>query len=129
MSLEEAILYAQQRMCEIGIHPDDYHFEAIKVMPTADELEEGIFYVRAYNEIYILIDKGNYKGVFIQADNSCYHTDDPLDCGVNEFTGLIIFSKYDAEVEWSFRGETIESFAESSAGSGGVPMEFLRVVY
>lgn len=123
MNLEAAILYAHQRMREIGKKPDEYHFEPVSVFPTDIEYKVGFFTVSAYNEIYILIKPKDYYGIFIIADNSAYNCNNPLECGVPEFTGMIRFVRI--SYDWSFKIQTADQIGSMRGGA----VEFLRVVY
>jgi hypothetical protein len=124
MNLEAAILYAHQRMREIGKQPSEYHFEPVSVFPTDYENKMGFFTVSAYNEIYILIKPENYYGIFIIGDNSAYNCDDPRECGVPEFTGMIRFIQINSN--WSFNPYMLSD--QARYGNKGA-IEFLRVVY
>lgn len=116
MNYEAAILYAQQRMREIGKTPDQYHFEPVLVFPSESEEMAGQFIRSAYNEIYILVHQKIYFGLFILADNSAFNTEVPSKSGVPEFTGQIIFLKI--RDTWNFTPDLPKA----------VPVEFLRVV-
>lgn len=125
MNLEAAILYAHQRMREIGKMPDEYHFEPVLVYPTEDEEAAGKFKIKAYNEIYILLHPETHFGLFILADNSAYNSANALDCGVFEFTGVIHFLK--TESDWSLTSAPSDGIHRVTANTAGA--EFLRVVY
>src|SRR4051812_41595460 len=99
MTYEAAILYAQQRMRELGKTPDQYHFEPVQVSGNVDQVEAGNFTLSAYNELYILVNPDKYYGVFIKGDNSGYNSDLPYMSGVPEFTGLITILKI--AVKWN----------------------------
>jgi len=114
MNIEEAKKYARQRMREYGKQVGEYHWEPVYVSVPEDQEDDESFTVKAYNELYIIVNPENYSGVFILADNSSFHTDNPEWCGVPEFTGRIRFIK--AGETWTF-------------DTGGGKMEFLRVVY
>jgi hypothetical protein len=119
MNLEAAIVYAQQRMREIGKKPCEYHFEPVTVFPSDADNQAGYFNVNAYNELYILLNAENYAGIFIIADNSSYNSNISTQCGVPEFTGKITFRKI--AVQWTF------SIPNNNKIFSGI--EFLRVVY
>lgn len=123
MNYEGAILYAEQRMREIGKQPRDYHFELVRVYPTDKENSAGHFIVNAFNEVYILIYPQNYFGLFILGDNSCFNSDNPLDSGALEFTGQIHF--YRVNGAWSFIPIGTEGFGLNEKI---IPAEFIRVV-
>lgn len=121
MTYEAAILYAAQRMREIGKTPEQYHFEPIRVCGTPAEAAGGYFEISAYNDIYILVNPEKYNGLFILSDNSAFDSDNPHQSGVGEFSGIIRFIKNGAT--WNF----------DRTADGGVivppkPVEFLRVV-
>lgn len=121
MTLEAAILYAQQRMRELGKSTDQYHFAPVMVMGTPIEVLSGYFERSAYNELYILIKPENYYGLFILSDNSAFNSDDASQSGVLEFTGIIRFVK--SAAVWSFA-----PFSDVGAIVKPIPVEFLRVV-
>jgi hypothetical protein len=123
MNLEAAILYAHQRMREIGKQTNEYHFEPVSVFPTDIEYKVGFFTVSAYNEVYILLKPKDYYGIFIIGDNSAYNCDDPRECGVPEFTGMIRFIRIG--YDWNF---SIDNSNQPKSGRRGA-IEFLRVVY
>ncbi len=123
MNYEAAISYAHQRMREIGKQPQDYHFEPVRVYPTDAENLLGHFAVNAYNEVYILVNPQNYFGVFILADNSSFNSDNPIDSGAPEFTGMIHF--YRVNTQWSFKLINTDAFGRKTKI---IPVEFLRIV-
>ena len=129
MNYEVAILYAKQRMRELCKLPNEYHFEPIYVCPTAEEEASGNFSISAYNEIYILVNPGNYSGLMIIADNSVFDSDNATNRGVPEFTGRIYFKKIASN--WCLQGlEGLVTFVDDvpvvTVKYGFV--EFLRVV-
>ena len=122
MNYEAAILYTMQRMREIGKTPDQYHFEPVRVAPETADALGGYYELKAYNELYILINPQNYYGLQILSDNSGFDSDDALQSGAPEFTGIIRFIKKNG-AQWNF----------APIGSGGkpdkaIPVEFLRVI-
>lgn len=121
MNYEAAISYAKQRMREIGKLPCQYHWEPVRVTGTELELRQGVIFIKAYNELYILVYPNKYYGVFILSDNSAYNSDKIYQSGVPEFTGQIIIKKINDV--WNLDRTT-------SAGITGkpIPIEFLRVV-
>lgn len=123
MNYEAAISYAHQRMREIGKQPQEYHFEPVRVYPTDLENVLGYFTVNAYNEVYILVNPQSYFGVFILADNSSFNSDNPIDSGAPEFTGLIQF--YRVNTQWSFNVIGTDAFGSRTQI---IPVEFLRIV-
>lgn len=124
MNYEAAISYAHQRMREIGKQPQEYHFEPVRVYPTDLENVLGHFTVNAYNEVYVLVNSQNYFGLFILADNSSFNSDNPIDSGAPEFTGMIHF--YMINALWSFN--IINTDAFGSQTNKIIPIEFLRIV-
>lgn len=134
MNYETAILYAHQRMREIGKCPEDYHFEPVQVYPNAEDLANGYFSINAYNELYILVKPKDYYGLMIIADNSAYNCDSPIDSGIPEFTGQIRF--YKIADEWNFdvgnssgSGDIVMSSSPPSTTIvKRIPVKFLRVV-
>lgn len=123
MNYEAAISYAHQRMREIGKQPQEYHFEPVRVYPTDLENALGYFTVNAYNEVYILVNPQSYFGLFILADNSSFNSDNPIDSGAPEFTGLIQF--YRVNTQWSFKIIGTDAFGMKTKI---IPVEFLRIV-
>ena len=123
-------------------YPDDYYFEPVSVSLNAAQEEAGIFYVDAYNELYILLHPQKYYGLLIYADNSLYDCDNTERKGVPEFTGRIWFKKT-GDV-WSLDMTTVGGSPATGGGDGkaggdeGEPastgvqrygtVEFLRVV-
>lgn len=129
MNFEAAILYATQRMREIGKAPDKYHFEPAYISPTAEQDDEGEFSINAFNELYILVDPQNYSGLTILSDNSAYDSEDVRNSGVHEFTGVIYFIK--SADGWSLSGGSLAGGGIKDGGTS-IPkygyVEFLRVV-
>lgn len=123
MNYEAAIAYAHQRMREIGKQPDSYHFEPMRVYPNDMENQNGYFSVNAYNEVYILVHPERYYGLFIVGDNSVFNSDNPLDSGAPEFTGMIQF--YRINNVWNFNIIGTDGFGSQTKIT---PVEFLRVV-
>ena len=120
MNYEAAILYAHQRMRELGKCIDQYHFEPVRISATRQEKISGTIKISAYNELYILVNPQNYFGVFISADNSTFNSDEARESGAPEFTGLIRITKINAK--WNL------DLGDSRAITLPVPIEFLRVV-
>lgn len=123
MNYEAAISYAHQRMREIGKQPQEYHFEPVRIYPTDLENVLGYFTVNAYNEVYILVNPQSYFGLFILADSSSFNSDNPIDSGAPEFTGLIQF--YRVNTQWSFNVIGTDAFGSRTQI---IPVEFLRIV-
>lgn len=121
MTYEAAILYAQQRMREIGKQPSEYHFEPVRVAGTPDELAIGLIRINAFNVLYILLYPNKYYGVFIISDNSGYNSDAIYQSGVPEFTGQITIQKI--APLWN-----LERIAAVPFVPKPIPLEFLRVV-
>lgn len=119
MNYEAAILYAEQRMREIGKTAEEYHFEPVRISGTTAELNAGKIVLKAYNELYILVNPEIHYGIFILSDNSAFNSENPLDCGVPEFTGLITITKN--ATAWSLNPKV-------AATARRTPLEFLRVV-
>ena len=123
MNYEAAILYAKQRMREIGKLPHQYHFEPVRVVGTAQERLSGYIQISAYNELYIMINPNKYYGVAILSDNSSFQSEDHSQTGIIEYTGMIHIKKI-ADY-WNLD-------RQGSSPSGGttrlIPFEFLRVV-
>lgn len=120
MNYEAAILYAHQRMREIGKSIDQYHFEPVRISATQQEKLKGRIDISAYNEIYIIVNPQKYFGVFIVADNSTFNSDEPRESGAPEFTGFIRIIKIG--ITWNL---DIDS---SVSNPLPIPLEFLRVV-
>ena len=121
MTYEAAILYAQQRMREIGKQVSEYHFEPVRVAGTPTQLTEGLIRITAFNELYILLYPHKYYGVFILSDNSGYNSDALYQSGVPEFTGQITIQKI--APLWN-----LERSAPAPLVPKPIPLEFLRVV-
>ncbi len=123
MNYEAAIFYATQRMREIGKKPDQYHFEPVRIAATTlNEATGGYFEIKAYNEIYILVNPQNYYGLQILADNSGFDSDIVIQSGAPEFTGMIRFIKKGAS-DWNFYIVGLDGKPLRP-----IPVEFLRVV-
>lgn len=121
MNYEAAILYAHQRMREIGKTPDRYHFEPVRISGTDQEALDGLITIYAYNEIYILINPQHYYGLFILGDNSGFNSDQTSESGVPEFTGIIFLKR---SGEWW----NLDRIDRGEKPPLVVPVEFLRVV-
>jgi hypothetical protein len=121
MTYEAAILYAKQRMREIGKLPFQYHWEPVRIVGTEPELAAGLISIKAYNELYILIYPNKYYGVFILSDNSAFNSDAIYQSGVPEFTGQIFIKKI--KDDWC-----LERAASPPSKLRPIPIEFLRVV-
>jgi hypothetical protein len=124
MNYEASIQYAHQRMRELAIEPSKYHFEFVQVYPKDQENNDGYFQVKAYNEIYILINPENLFGVLMLSDNSSFNSDNPHDTGAFEHTGMIHF--YKINTQWSFEIIDTENFGKKA---NIIPIQFLRIVY
>lgn len=121
MNYEAAILFTTQRMREIGKTPDEYHFEPVRISASLQEASDGYFEIKAYNELYILVYPHKYYGLIILSDNSAFDSEDPMQSGLPEFTGIIRFIRKGSK--WNFQ----------RVGMDGLPIrpmavEFLRVV-
>lgn len=120
MNYEAAILYAHQRMRELGKSPEQYHFEPVRISATPNEKLKGRIDISAYNEIYIIVNPQKYYGLFILSDNSSFSSDEPRDSGAPEFTGMIRLIK--TGITWNLDIDSPESRPIP------IPVEFLRVV-
>lgn len=120
MNYEAAILYAHQRMREIGKTPEQYHFEPVRVSASVNQKSNGYLEIKAYNEIYIIVHPEKYFGLLIVSDNSTFNSDEAIESGAPEFTGLIRIIKNAAS--WNLDTKAINDFALP------IPIEFLRVV-
>jgi len=121
MNYEAAKLCAEQLMQEIGKSIGQYHHEPVIITGTKKERSEGKIVIHAYNEVYILLNRENYFGMYIVSENSVYDTDEPSKSGVPEFTGMIEIIK--KGIAWS-----IEQTTDEKKPSRLFPVEFLRVV-
>lgn len=120
MNYEAAILYAHQRMREIGKTPEQYHFEPVRISAQSESKTGGHIIINAYNELYILVNPNRYYGLFIIADNSSFSSDEASDSGAPEFTGRIHLKKI-ARI-WNLDPEPKDGIVPL------IPVEFLRVV-
>lgn len=118
MNYEAAILYAHQRMREIGKSIEQYHFEPVRISATPDEQAKGQINISAYNEIYIIVHPNNYFGLTIISDNSTFDADEARESGAPEFTGAIRINR--TGLKWN-----LEPFGTDKKL---IPLEFLRVV-
>lgn len=123
MNYEAAIIYAQQRMREIGKKPSEYHFEPVRISPTAQEQTTGTIHIAANNELYILVNPQNYYGFYILSDTCAYNADDVRNSGVAEFSGSLHITK--SAVTWNLQ-ETMNPL--DGMPIKAIPLEFLRVV-
>lgn len=121
MDYQAAILYAEQRMRKLGKMPDEYHYEPIRVSATEEEAKEGYFVIRAFNDLYILVNPQNYYGLFILSDNSAFDSEEPRKSGAPEFTGAINFIR--KSINWN-----LEIYGADGRPVRPIPVEFLRVV-
>ena len=119
MNYEAAIMYAHQRMREIGKTPDQYHFEPVRISATEQEKADGLVLISDYNELYIIVHPNRYFGVFILSDNSSFNSNEGRDCGAPEFTGMIRIIKMG--MLWNLEMDTVREIP-------AIPIEFLRVV-
>lgn len=123
MNYQAAILYAQQRMREIGKKINQYHFEPVRISPKPTEQTYGSITIVANNELYILIHPENHFGFVIYSDSNAFNADDAGAGGVAEFGGNLYILRTGAT--WSMQNTT-------DSGTGQVikakPLEFLRVV-
>lgn len=130
MNYEAAIFYAKQQMQKSGKTPGQYRIEPVRISCTVDENEAGYFQIRAYNELYILINPENYYGLLILSDNSAFNSDNAMQSGVPEFTGVLNFIRIGER--WNLQGAGLyggggRELVELGRGSG-TPVEFIRVV-
>ncbi len=117
-----AIQLAHQRMREIGKTPEEYHVEVVQIVGTYPERVAGRIQIKAYNEIYWLINWYNYYGLEIISDSGYWNSFDHTANTNEEFTGLIIIQKIAPDVIWSI----------SMDGGGDIPgqnypVEFVKV--
>lgn len=122
MTYEAAILYAKQRMREIGKLPHQYHFEPVRIVGTEQELTDGLIMINAFNELYIMVYPNKYYGVAILSDNSTFNSEDHNLTGIIEYTGVIHIKKI--LDYWNL---------DRQPNANGliprpIPIEFLRVV-
>lgn len=122
MTYEAAILYAKQRMREIGKLPHQYHFEPVRIVATEDQQRIGEIYIKAFNEIYIMVYPNKYFGVMILSDNSTYNSEDHTQSGAPEFTGQIVIIKI---TDYWNLGRMPDP---NGLIPRPIPIEFLRVV-
>jgi hypothetical protein len=116
MNHDIAIELAKQRMQEIGKRPGEYHLEMITVAGTEQERAAGKITVKAYNQIYYLLDWHLYYNAEISSDSGYFRSDDHTNNTVEEFTGLIKIKKLVPFGTWN-----LESF------EGQIPFRFLKV--
>lgn len=139
MNYEAAIFYAKQQMQKTGKSTEQYRIEPVRVSCNASENEAGHFQIRAYNELYILVNPEKYFGLLILSDNSAFNSDAPIQSGVPEFTGVIQFIRIGES--WNLQSSVaapppVTGEYDGGAGTGEVtkgggttiPVEFLRVV-
>lgn len=123
MNYQAAILYAQQRLREMGKKENEYHFEPVRISPKTIEQTYGAISFTASNELYILINPENYFGFVIYSDSNAYNADDAGASGVAEFSGNLYIIRTGAA--WSMQNTT-DSFTGQPIKAK--PLEFLRVV-
>jgi len=123
MNHQAAIMYAQQRMREMGKKINEYHFEPIRVSPKAIEQTYGSITIVANNELYILISPENHFGFVIYSDSNAFNADDAGASGVAEFAGNLYILK--TGVTWSLQNTTDSITGQAIKAK---PLEFLRVV-
>lgn len=123
MNHQAAIMYAQQRMREIGKKINEYHFEPVRVSPKPLEQTYGSIQIVANNELYILISPEVHFGFVIYSDSNAFNADDAGASGVAEFGGNLYILK--TGTTWSLQNTT-----DSITGQviKAKPLEFLRVV-
>lgn len=121
MNYEAAILYAHQRMREIGKTPEQYHFEPVRISGTDAEAASGLVTIYAYNEVYILVNPENYYGLLILGDDSGFDSDIASNSGAPEFTGIIFLKRQGTH--WNLDRIDVKDKPKLI-----VPVEFLRVV-
>lgn len=100
-----AIELAKQRMREIGKCPEDYHFEVVHVVGTAEERSAGRIRLKAFNQYYWLINFENYSGLEIISDTGYFNSFDFTNNTILEFTGAIIIQKLNPALPWSIIAE------------------------
>lgn len=123
MNYEATILYAGQRMRELGKLPHQYHFEPVRIVGTRQELIDGEIIINAFNELYLLVYPNKYYGLLIVSDNSTFNSDDHNLTGVLEYTGTIHLRKI-ADY-WNLDQEPV---GPSGIIPRPIPVEFVRVV-
>lgn len=123
MNHQAAIIYAQQRMREIGKKVNQYHFEPVSISPTMTEQTIGSIQISANNELYILINRENYFGFVIYSDTNAYNADDARRSGIAEFGGNLYILRTAAA--WSMQNTTDTLTGQIIKAR---PIEFLRVV-
>ena len=116
MNLENAIVFAHQRMLEIGKKREEYHLEPFSIVGTAQDRERGELFIYGYNEYYFLLEYQNYYGLQIVSDTGYFNADDLSQNTTQEFTGDIRIQKLTGKA-WSISPDLVQTH----------PVDFLRI--
>ena len=119
MNYDAAIELAKQRMRELGKTPDEFHFELVTVVGTQMERGNKLIQVKAYNQLYFLVNSQNYQGLKILADTGHFNSDDYSNNTTQEFTGLIEITEL-TPAEWNVERTVSGNLVQ-------VPIEFIKV--
>jgi glutathione peroxidase-family protein len=119
MNYEAAIELAKQRMRELGKTPEAYHLEVVAIVGTASERSVKSIKVKAYNQLYFLVNSSSYQGLKILGDTGYFNSDDYTNNTTQEFTGLIEITQIVGKT-W-----TVERLLSTNLIQ--TPIEFIKV--
>lgn len=96
MDYAGAIEFIKQRMREMDVPENRYHYEPVYIVPENKAIGSNVIEIKAYNEFYYLVNEWDVWGVEIISDTGHFHSAKPEQNTVPEFSGHIIIKEVGA---------------------------------
>lgn len=101
MDYPATIKLLKQRMEELGISSDRYHYEPVPVTGTPAQRKAFMIEIPAFNEYYYLVNERDLNGIQIMSDTGYYNSDKPHLSTLPEFSGQIFISPLSVIAPWN----------------------------